>query len=248
MRSALLAATLGALPVVLAALPVAASDSPSANIVRAALPPGAIEHILVINLENENYSATFGPTSPATYLNGTLLKQGELIPNYFATSHVSLGNYISEVSGQGTNPTLNNDCIDLTTLTKPPVLGAFTDVLPGTDSLDTVQFPGQVPLGDLGPFLVQQEPEDHLLLVGENIGVLDLQQWQWYLPVTIIVDIDRVQSLQGTDQQRRCAHDPGASGDVENGDLLVLRSEFRDRLLDLHRRGYQVERVRDRVG
>ena len=144
MRSALLAAALGALPVVLSAFPAAATESRPDDIVRAALPKGAIEHILVINLENENYSATFGPGSPATYLNGTLLKQGQLIPNYFATSHVSLGNYISEVSGQGTNPTLNNDCINLATLTKPPVLGAFTDIVPGTDSLDQVQFPGQV--------------------------------------------------------------------------------------------------------
>jgi phosphatidylinositol-3-phosphatase len=144
MRSALLVAALGALPVVLCAFPVVASESRTDDIVRAALPQGAIQHILVINLENENYLATFGPGSPATYLNGTLLKQGELIPNYFATSHVSLGNYISEVSGQGTNPALNNDCINLATLTQPPVLGAFTDVLPGTDSLDQVQFPGQV--------------------------------------------------------------------------------------------------------
>ena len=48
-------------------------------VVRAAAPEGAIEHIMVIDLENENYSATFGANSPAVYLNTTLLKQGQLL-------------------------------------------------------------------------------------------------------------------------------------------------------------------------
>jgi len=36
----------------------------------------AVQHIFVIDLENEGYSATFGPGSPATYLNGTLRPEG----------------------------------------------------------------------------------------------------------------------------------------------------------------------------
>jgi phosphatidylinositol-3-phosphatase len=117
------------------------------DVVRAAVPNGAIEHILVIDLENESFSATFGPTSPARYLNSTLLKQGQLIPNYFGTSHVSLGNYVAQVSGQGTTPSINNDCLNLNSLTHPPVVGGFTDVLPGTDAADQSLFPGQV-VGD----------------------------------------------------------------------------------------------------
>ncbi len=122
------------------------------RIVRAAAPEGAIEHILVINLENESENVTFGgcPTSAppgnANYLNCTLLKQGELIQNYYATSHVSLGNYIAEVSGQETNATLNSDCIDAASLANPPVVGQFTNITPGTDA-DTLgypQFAGQV--------------------------------------------------------------------------------------------------------
>lgn len=58
--------------------------------VRAALPLGAVGHIFVIELENEDAATTFGPGSPATFLNGTLLKQGELIENYYATGHASL--------------------------------------------------------------------------------------------------------------------------------------------------------------
>jgi hypothetical protein len=53
--------------------PVGAS---SKTTVRAALPPGKINHIIVVEFENESYEATFGPNSPATYLNGTLRKQG----------------------------------------------------------------------------------------------------------------------------------------------------------------------------
>ena len=117
------------------------------NIVRAAAPKGAIEHVMVIDLENENFSATFGANSPAVYLNTTLLKQGQLIPNYFATSHVSLGNYLSQISGQGPTNSINNDCIDLASLSNPPLVGGFTDITPGTDAIDQVRFPGQV-VGD----------------------------------------------------------------------------------------------------
>jgi hypothetical protein len=116
-------------------------------VVRAAVPEGAIEHVLVIDLENENYAATFGPTSPAVYLNSVLLAQGELIPNYFATSHVSLGNYVSQVSGQESTASQNNDCLDLGSLAHPPLVGGFTDVAPGTDAADRASFPGQV-VGD----------------------------------------------------------------------------------------------------
>jgi hypothetical protein len=136
-------------------LPLAANADRHHDYIRAAAPPGAIDHILVINLENESEDVTFGgcPASPppgnANYLNCTLLKQGELIQNYYATSHVSLGNYIAEVSGQETNATLNSDCIDAASLAKPPVVGQFTDITPGTDADVTGDpgFAGQV-VGD----------------------------------------------------------------------------------------------------
>ena len=105
---------------------------------------GKIDHIMVINIENEGYSNTFGPTSPATYLNNTLLKQGELVVNWYGTSHVSLGNYIAQVSGQGPTVSTNNDCLNLASLSHPPVVGGFNDVAPGTDASDNVANPGQV--------------------------------------------------------------------------------------------------------
>ena len=125
----------------LVATPAAAKPAPVA---RAAVAPGAIKHIVVINLENEDFGDTFGPSSPAAYLNGTLLAQGELIQNYYATSHASLGNYISQISGQASTAAANDDCINLATF--PQLLGGFFDVAPGTDA-DASQWPGQV-LGD----------------------------------------------------------------------------------------------------
>ena len=93
-------------------------------VVRAALAPGSINHIVVIELENEGYNTTFGSGSVATYLNGVLRKQGELLVNYYGTGHASLDNYISEVSGQSPTQSTQADCLANG--------AAFVDVNPGT--------------------------------------------------------------------------------------------------------------------
>jgi hypothetical protein len=141
------------------------------HVVRAALPEGAIEHILVIDLENENFSTTFGPTSPAQYLNTTLLKQGKLLANYFGTSHVSLGNYIAQVSGQGPTPAINNDCLNLATLASPPLVGGFTDIVPGTDAADPARFPGQV-VGDGCVFPAPTHATHGARTIGDQLDAL----------------------------------------------------------------------------
>jgi hypothetical protein len=69
-----------------------------------------IAHVFVINLENESYADTWGPSSPAKYLNGTLRKNGELLTQYFAIGHVSLDNYIAQISGQSPNQDTQLDC------------------------------------------------------------------------------------------------------------------------------------------
>jgi phosphatidylinositol-3-phosphatase len=144
-------ATLTALTGTASAAPTPSGGSSLVRVVRAAAEPGAIDHVMVIDLENENFATSFGTDSPARYLNTVLLPQGELVENYFATSHVSQGNYVSQISGQASTPTQNNDCIDLASLLKPPVTGAFTDVLPGTPAAagqvtgDGCVFPPQVP-------------------------------------------------------------------------------------------------------
>ena len=124
----------GAFLALLATSPAGATSAP--GVVRAALAPGKINHILVIELENEGYAATFGPGSPATYLNGTLRPKGELLENYYATGHASLDNYIAQVSGQAPTPDTQADCADNGF--------AFADVTPGTPDADHVLNPGQV--------------------------------------------------------------------------------------------------------
>lgn len=80
----------------------------------------AFDHVVVLTLENESASATFGPGSPATYLNG-LRSEGVFLPNYYGTGHVSLSNYIAMVSGQPINPLTMTDCaqISLWTCVQP---------------------------------------------------------------------------------------------------------------------------------
>lgn len=104
--------------------------------VRAALPPGKIDHILLVEFENEGYQATFGPGSVATYLNGTLRPEGELLQNYYATGHDSLDNYIAQVSGQSPTMDTQADCADNGF--------AFADVEPGSPDPDQAANPGQV--------------------------------------------------------------------------------------------------------
>jgi hypothetical protein len=72
--------------------------------------PPPIKHVWIVVLENENASASFGPQSEAPYLARTLTSQGVSLPNYFATTHLSLGNYIALVSGQASNPQTQSDC------------------------------------------------------------------------------------------------------------------------------------------
>jgi hypothetical protein len=110
------------------------SSAPS--VVRAALAPGKINHIIVIEFENEGYGTTFGPASPATYLNGTLRKMGELLQNYYAIGHDSLDNYIAQVSGQAPTESTQADC--------SPGGFAFANVAPGTPDPDASLNPGQV--------------------------------------------------------------------------------------------------------
>ena len=75
-------------------------------------------------------STTFGPASPAIYLNGTVLKEGVFVKNYYATGHASLDNYIAQISGQAPTEETSADC--LTPTTDPTTLiGSYVDLLPG---------------------------------------------------------------------------------------------------------------------
>jgi hypothetical protein len=149
-----------------------ASADQKHDVDRAAVPPGAIRHVMVIDLENEDFSTTFGPGSPATYLNSTLIQQGQLVTNYFATSHASLGNYLAQVSGQAPTVGMNNDCIDLASLSHPPIVGGFTSVLPGTDAADQASFPGQV-VGDGCVFPAPTSSSHGVRTIGDQLDAVE---------------------------------------------------------------------------
>ncbi|HKH22107.1 MAG TPA: hypothetical protein VKA88_00675, partial [Solirubrobacterales bacterium] len=58
-----------------------------------------VKHVFIVVLENENADETFGPNTQIPYLAKTLTAKGAFVPNYYATGHLSLDNYISMVSG-----------------------------------------------------------------------------------------------------------------------------------------------------
>jgi phosphatidylinositol-3-phosphatase len=89
------------------ALTVAAQMTSAATSRREVIPK--IHHVFLIILENEGYHVTFGAKSPARYLN-RLKNRSALVRNYFATSHLSLGNYITMISGQAPNAATDSDC------------------------------------------------------------------------------------------------------------------------------------------
>ncbi|HEY3021701.1 MAG TPA: alkaline phosphatase family protein [Solirubrobacteraceae bacterium] len=87
------------------------------------LPP--VRHAFVIVLENKDFEQSFGPESAAPYLARTLTREGQLLRQYYGTSHASLGNYITMISGQAPNPDTQGDCNT-----------GFKDVFPGTPTPD----------------------------------------------------------------------------------------------------------------
>jgi hypothetical protein len=97
------AAALGAV----AMRPALAATKPAAPRTIEGVP--AIKHAFVIVLENESFDTSFGPGSPAVYLN-SLLSQGAFADNYYGVSHLSAGNYIAMTSGQPPTLPFQSDC------------------------------------------------------------------------------------------------------------------------------------------
>src|SRR3954449_779373 len=73
-------------------------------------PTSPVGHVFVINLENKGFEETWGASSPATFLNGTLRPKGQLLTQYYGIGHFSLDNYIAQVSGQAPNAETQGDC------------------------------------------------------------------------------------------------------------------------------------------
>jgi hypothetical protein len=181
-------------------------------------PQDTIRNILVIQLENESYAQTFGPSSAAKYLNGTLLTEGELIPNWFATGHVSLDNYIAEISGQGSTPSTNSDCINAATLATGNFTGQYFDVSPGTDEPNAAAFPGQVD-GDGCIFPAPKEATSRTAAVhgAQTIGdQLDFVHNQ------VVFKASRIVYKPGRILWRQYAEDMGNTPSRDNGDADPL--------------------------
>ena len=70
----------------------------------------SIGHVFVLVLENEDYTNSFGASSPAPYLAQTLPAMGALVQNYYGIGHNSNDNYISMISGQSPNLVTQLDC------------------------------------------------------------------------------------------------------------------------------------------
>ena len=70
-----------------------------------------LKHVFTIVLENEDFSASWGPASPAHYLN-SLVPQGAFANQYYGVSHASNDNYIAMTSGQTPTPLFQGDCLN----------------------------------------------------------------------------------------------------------------------------------------
>ena len=81
-------------------------------------------HVFIVVLENEDASTTFGEGTEIPYLARNLTSRGAFVPNYYATGHFSLDNYISMVSGQAPNIQTQTDC------------QMYTDFIPGLPAPD----------------------------------------------------------------------------------------------------------------
>ncbi|HCS27230.1 MAG TPA: hypothetical protein DIW43_07235 [Spongiibacteraceae bacterium] len=82
--------------------------TPTTTFSEAAPPP--IEHVFVIVLENKSFEEVYGAASVAEYLRGTVVPTGQLLTQFYGTSHASTGNYISMLGGQAPNPASHGDC------------------------------------------------------------------------------------------------------------------------------------------
>jgi phosphatidylinositol-3-phosphatase len=91
------------------ALTIGGLAGPSAAATKAK--PPAVKHVFLINLENKSYDETWGAASPAPYLSQTLTAKGQLLSQYFAIGHVSLDNYLAQISGQGPSKQTQLDCL-----------------------------------------------------------------------------------------------------------------------------------------
>jgi phosphatidylinositol-3-phosphatase len=173
--------------------------------------PEGIDHVFVVDLENEDFATSFGPSSPARYLNEVIVPSGVLLENYFATGHASTDNYIAQVSGQAPNEVSGSDCIsDLKTF-----VGTFSDVTPGTLDPDQATYPGQVDgAGCVYPTAVKTIADqlDQKYPPNPHTGVAQWREYAEDMGNTPSRDGGEPDPLGGSD----CGHPPIGGADLTN--------------------------------
>src|SRR5690348_11960665 len=68
-----------------------------------------IGHVFVINIENKSFDEAY-VSNKNPYLPKALRAQGVLLKQYYGIGHLSLDNYIAELSGQAPNAVTQSDC------------------------------------------------------------------------------------------------------------------------------------------
>jgi len=115
------------------------------------LPP--VKHVWIIQLENKSYDESFVANSN-TYLWHDLPAQGALLRQYYGTGHLSLDNYIAQLSGQAVNLDTQLDCsrvVNVTpgTITPTTTVGGVTNPASGQANGPGCVYPsGVVTLAD----------------------------------------------------------------------------------------------------
>src|SRR4051794_39065932 len=69
----------------------------------------AVRHVFVVNVENKSFDEAY-VSNPNPYLPKTLRAEGQLLTQYHGIGHVSLPNYIAQLSGQAPNAATQSDC------------------------------------------------------------------------------------------------------------------------------------------
>ncbi|MBO0822947.1 MAG: phosphoesterase [Actinobacteria bacterium] len=83
-----------------------------------------MNHVWMIEIENSSVFDSYGAHALDPWLK-SLPAQGAFLQNYFATSHNSTGNYITQFTGQAPNKSMNDDC---------PYYSPFLETFPGQSS------------------------------------------------------------------------------------------------------------------
>jgi hypothetical protein len=87
-----------------------ATSSATALSQTASLATGAIKHVFIVVVENQDIVSTYGPGTPATYLADTLTSMGAFLNQYYGIGHASLDNYIAMISGIAPDTATSDDC------------------------------------------------------------------------------------------------------------------------------------------